>query len=430
MAHITNTPDVLVIGAGAIGAAITLELVRQGASTVLLESGSHVASGCSAGSAGLVCPSHSAPLANPGAVRDGLRWMFNSTSPFYLRPRPSLLPWLLRFLVAATPARAATATEVLLGLTTSSLRLHREYAESGIPTGYETHGILDVFERQETFDAAKAKLTSKARQLTGLPGQVMTPEEARELVPTLKPAIAGGILFAEEGHCDGRQFVEAVAGAAAAAGADVRVGQPVHELRRGGDKIVSVHAGPESFTPGTVVLAAGAWSRGLADQVGLRIPLEAGKGYHVDLEAMPSDPRVPIFISEARVIATPLEGRLRLSGTLELSGLDTSINAKRAHAVRTAVERVLRSVEGRASVETWSGLRPCAPDGLPIMGRSERISNLVLATGHAMMGVAMAPITGRLVAQLLANKETSLDLAPLSPDRFGVSSWRSRKAGS
>lgn len=429
MTRITSAPDVLVIGAGAIGASITLELALQGASTVLLESGPHVAAGCSAGTAGLVCPSHSAPLANPQAVRDGLRWMFNSTSPFYLRPRLSVLPWLLRFLVSATPARAARSTEILLDLTTSSLRLHQEYVEAGIPTGYETHGILDVFERQETFEAAKAKLSSPARRLTGLPGQVMSTEEARELVPSLTPAIVGGILFPEEGHCDGRQFVEAVAGASATAGADIRVGQPVTQITREGDRITAVHAGNESFAPGTVVLAAGAWSRGLAHQVGLRIPLEAGKGYHIDLEAMPNDPRVPVFMSEARVIATPLEGRLRLSGTLELSGLDTSINAKRASAVRSSVERILRNVDGRASVETWSGLRPCAPDGLPIVGRSKLISNLVLATGHAMMGLAMAPITGRLVSQLLADKETSLDLAPLNPDRFSLSPRGFSRAG-
>jgi D-amino-acid dehydrogenase len=329
-----------------------------------------------------------------------------------------VLPWLARFLTAATSRRAARSTTVLLELATLSLHLHREYVRSGISTSYETRGILDVFERTETFEAAKAKLASAERRSIGLPAQVLTTGEAIELVPSLRRAVIGGLYFADEGHCDGRQFVEAVVSTAAAAGADVRVDHPVLELVRHGHRVVSVRAGSEAFTPGTVVLAAGAWSRQLARQVAVRIPLEGGKGYHIDLEATPNDPQVPVFMTEARVIATPLPGRLRLSGTLELSGLDTAISTKRAQAVRTAVERLLKHLDGRPSIDTWSGLRPCPPDGLPFVGHTDRIENLVIATGHAMMGLAMAPITGQLVAQLIAGEPTSVDLAPFCPDRF------------
>jgi D-amino-acid dehydrogenase len=424
MASSTRSPDVLVIGAGAVGAAVAYEVAREGASTVLVEAGPHVAAGCSAGNAGLVCPSHSAPLANPKAVRDGIRWMFDSTSPFYLRPRPAVLPWLSRFLMAAKPRRAAAATKVLLDLTTASLYLHREYVQAGVPTGYETRGILDIFEDEATFAAAQAKVAAAADRLVGLTAQPMSGDEAREMTPSLSQAVVGAMFFGQEGHCDGRQFVEAVAGAAAAAGAEVHVSQPVRRLRHVAGKVTSVDVGNETYTPGTVVLAAGAWSRALAKEVGLRIPIEAGKGYHIDIEPSTADPELPVFMTEARVIATPLAGRLRLSGTLELAGLDTTINAKRAQAVRVAVERVLPHVEGRTSIDTWSGLRPCAPDGLPVIGRSHRLSNLVVATGHAMMGLAMAPITGRLIAELLDDQPTRLDLAPLSPDRFSIGGRR------
>src|SRR5439155_7129502 len=155
-----------------------------------------------------------------------------------------------------------------------------------------------------------------------------------------------------------------------------------------------------------------------AAPLGVCLPLEGGKGYHVDLEPASSDPRIPISLDEAHVIATPLPGRLRLSGTLELAGLDTSISRTRVEAIRRAAARVLALDEDRAELEVWAGLRPCTPDGLPVIGRPYGVEPLVLATGHARKGLSLAPITGRLVAELLAGERLSLDLAPLSPDRF------------
>lgn len=415
MPSVERAPDVLVVGGGAIGVATALEVARRGASTLLLESGDAVAAGCSYGNAGLVCPSHAAPLATPQAVRDGLRWMFDSRSPFYLRPRPALVPWLARFLRAATPGRVARSTRVLRALSLASLRLHREYAASGIATGYREDGILDVYETERAFEAGQAAVGRRGPD--GLPAEVMSIEQARQVVPALAPSLAGGVFYPSEGHCDGQQFVRAAADAARDAGAEIRVATPVERLRRDGDRVL-VGANGRTIVAGTLVLAAGAWTPRLAREVGVPIPMEPAKGYHVDLEAAPPDPPVPVFMMESKVIATPLDGRLRLAGTLELAGLDTTIVARRVDAVRMAGERNLSGLGGRRVTETWSGLRPCPPDGVPIVGRTERAANLVLATGHGMTGLSMAPITGRLVAELLAGDEPSVDPAPMSPDRF------------
>jgi D-amino-acid dehydrogenase len=411
-----RTPDVLIVGGGAIGVATALEVARRGARTVLLEAGDAVASGCSYGNAGLVCPSHAAPLATPQAVRDGLRWMFDSRSPFYLRPRPAVLPWLTRFLRAATPGRAARSKEVLHALSVASLELHREYAATGIETTYRQHGVLDVYETERAFASARSAVARNGADR--LPAEVKTIEQARELVPSLAPSLAGAVLFPAEGHCDGHRFVRAVAGAAAGAGADIRVAAPVDRLRRDGDRVVAVCADGETIVPGTVVMAAGAWTPRLCREIGLNVPVEPAKGYHIDLEPDPSDAQVPVFMIESKVIATPLEGRLRLAGTLELAGMDTAIVPRRVEAVRMAGERNLQGLAGRRVDEVWSGLRPCPPDGLPIIGRTERAANLVLATGHGMTGLSMAPITGRLVAELIAGEPPSVDPAPFRPDRF------------
>ena len=170
--------------------------------------------------------------------------------------------------------------------------------------------------------------------------------------------------------------------------------------------------------PRTVVLAAGAWTGCLARSVGVYCPLEGGKGYHVDLEAAEGDPRIPTYLQESWAIATPLPGRLRLAGTLELAGLDLSIDRARAEAVRRGGVRGLPGLEGRRVLDVWAGLRPCTPDGLPVIGRPAGIEGLILATGHAMKGTALAPVTARLIGELVSGETPSHDLAPLSPRRF------------
>ena len=394
-------PDVVIVGGGAIGAASALELARGGASVTLLERGPHLAAGCSAGNAGLICPSHSVPIANPAALRDGLRWMLRPDSPFYLRPRPGVLPWLARFARASTATRSAAGAKAVRELSVASLDLHAELAAQGLDTGFERRGTLSVYESEAAFAAA----------LTSVDGEVLASDEVRELEPALTGELAGGIYHRDEAHCDPLGFVEAVGRAAAEAGTAIRTGVEVRRLRPG--PVVETSEG--EFRPRIVVLAAGAWSSRLARGLGVFLPLEGGKGYHVDLEPAPGDPKVPLFMQEARTIATPLRDRLRLSGTMELAGLDLSISDRRVNAIRRALRRVLGDDSGRRVLETWAGLRPCTPDGLPVIGR---VDGLVLATGHAMKGLSLAPVTAKLVGELVAGALPSYDLTPFSPRRF------------
>ena len=391
----------MIVGGGAIGAASALELARRGAKVTLLERGPQLAAGCSAGNAGLICPSHSVPIANPQALRDGLRWMLRPDSPFYLRPRPGVIPWLARFARASTTSRAAAGTSAVRELSLASLELHAELATQGIDTGFERRGTLSVYETEPAFAAAAASIE----------GEVLTSQDVRRLEPALTGSVAGGIYHREEAHCEPRGFVEAVGRAAEEAGAEIRTGVAVRRLRPG----PVVETSEAELRPGTVVLAAGAWSSALARGIGVFLPLEGGKGYHVDLEPSQSDPKVPVFMQEARTIATPLRDRLRLSGTMELAGLDLTISERRVGAIRRALARILGDHSDRRVLETWAGLRPCTPDGLPVIGR---VDGLVLATGHAMKGLSLAPVTAKLVGELVAGEPASYDLTPFRPERF------------
>jgi D-amino-acid dehydrogenase len=402
-------PDVVVVGGGAIGAACSLELARRGANVMLLERGPDLGSGCSAGNAGLICPSHSTPISNPAAVRNGLRWMLDRDSPFFLRPRPAAVPWLVRFLLAARRARAGA--RAIRALSVASLELHAELARQ-LDTGFERRGVLNVYATEDSHAAGRREAES-----SGLSFQTLDRDDALQLEPALAPRTVGAVYYPHEAHVDPLRFVRALGAAAAEEGADVRTRLEVRRLRRL-DQGVAIETSDGELRPRTTVLAAGAWSAELARTADVYCPLEGGKGYHVDLEGAAGDPLIPTWLQESWAIATPLPGRLRLAGTLELAGLDLSINDRRAQAVRRGGERGLRGLEGRRVIDVWAGLRPCTPDGLPVIGSPDGLPGLMLATGHAMKGVSLAPVTAKLVAELLAGETPSQDVAPFRPDRF------------
>ncbi len=406
---------VVVIGGGAIGACTALEIAQRDIRVTLLERGPELAWGCSAGNAGLICPSHAWPLPNPTALRLGLKWMWKRDSPLYLRPRPAVLPWLTRFMSACTPGQATAGMRLLRDLCTKSLHLHLELAEKGVNTGLEQSGTLNAY----TSDSALTEAIHEAAENgeAGINFRLLTGDEAREFEPSLTSNVTGGVLYEDEAHCDPHLFVQEVGKAARAAGADIQTGVEVFGLsRRNGGIDISTSTG--SIRAATVVLAAGAWTPGLGRQLGQFVPVEGGKGYHIDLTAAPSDPKVPVLLNETRVIATPLPGRLRLAGTLELAGLDLSVDRVRVEAIQRSVSQAVSGLENREVVEVWRGLRPCTPDGLPIIGRPDDADDVLLATGHAMLGLALAPITGRLLGELVAGETPSHDLEALRPDRF------------
>lgn len=400
--------DVVVVGGGAVGGSIAYETARRGASVLVLDAGRAPASGCSYANAGLLSPSHVEPLATPANVASGLRFMFSPRSPFHVRPDPRLVPWLARFVRSATPARVRRLTERMRQLATRSAVLHGEYAATGLDTGYQQLGSLDVYQSPRHASPRSRSLDASA---------------ARRLEPSLGPVTAA-VHHPGDAQVASHSFVAATLEAARVHGAQIRWNTPVTRLRCDGSRVSAVETAAGTFHAGQVVLAAGLGSVPVARSIGVRLPLRGAKGYVVDLDVEAGAPQIPVTFKDHRVVATPYPDRLRLCGTLELGSDDSPINPGRVQTIHDAGRLGLPGLRVRRTLQTWAGLRPSTPDGVPVLGRSNRCDNVVVATGHGMWGLVLAPVTGELVAREVVDGHPALREPDFSPDRFAAPWWQ------
>ena len=410
--------DVAIIGGGVIGVCSAYYLAQKGLSVVLLEKG-EVASGCSYGNGGLIVPSHAVPLASPGALGNGLRWMLDDESPFYIKPRldMDLIRWLIRFARASRRDQMLSVLPLMRDLLMASRALYGELAQlAGLDFGFEGNGSLYAFVTTQGL-----KEGAEESHLLGrfdIPSQTMNATEVHQLEPALLSNVVGGVYYPRDGHIDPFRFVIGLAESAKQLGAEILTGAEVLAFETGNGRVQTIRTTRGDFQAEQVVLAAGSWSPALARTFKLDVPIQAAKGYSLTLEKPEVSPKVSLLFGEVPVVVNPLGDRLRLAGTLELAGMDLSINMRRVEAIRKAADRYLPGLAQAQLLEIWRGLRPCTPDGLPIISRSTSVSNLIVAAGHAMLGMSLGPITGKLVSQLVCDEKPAVDISPLRMDRF------------
>ncbi len=422
--------NIVIVGAGVVGLSTAFYALRRGFRVTLIERRPAQARvGCSFGNAGLISPSHVVPLAAPGMVALGLRWMWNPESPFYVRPRPSLdlLRWGARFWRASTPARVRRAAPVLRDLLLASRAGFRDsFAPALDDFGLESHGLLMLCKTPQGL-AHEAQLATLAREL-GLPAEVLDAKATAAREPDVRMDIAGAVFFPLDCHLDPARLMTALQAEVARQGAEFRWETELRGWEQAGRRLTAVRARKihgreeeEKITGDEFVLCGGAWSPALARPLRLALPMQAGKGYSLTLRQPRARPRTSAILVEARVAVTPMGESLRFGGTMELGGgHDERINPRRVAGILKSVPRYFPDFtpDDFREVEPWCGLRPVTPDGLPYVGRPAAWENLVVAAGHAMLGISLGPITGRLVTELLAGERPSVDLTLLSPDRY------------
>ena len=414
--------DVLIIGGGAVGVCAAYYLHESGRSVTLVDRG-EIGSGASHGNMGLVVPSHSVPLAAPGVVAQGLKWMLRPDSPFYIKPRldPALIRWLWAFRKASSEGRMRRAIPLIRDMSLQSLSLFDELDRlEGVEFDYHRRGVLALYRTPEGMEEGEEE--SDLLSSYGLQIDELTPDGLAEALPGLEPNALGGLHFRQDAHLTPGKFVRGLAAYLERQGVDVRPGAEVTGFTKEKGRITVVHTTRGDVAAGEVVLTVGSWSAALGRLAGVALPIQPAKGYSVTIRRPSGWPEQPFMLSESRVAVTPMGDTLRIGGTLELAGMDLTINRRRVAAILDAVSRYLPSFDIGAHeiVETWCGLRPCTPDGLPFLGRAPGISNLIVAAGHAMIGVSLGPVTGKLVRQVVAGERTDIDLDLLAVDRFAA----------
>jgi len=433
---------VLVVGAGVVGLNAALELRRRGYEVTVVERDPAGHAAASHGNAGIVVPSHFVPLAAPGVVGQALRWMLDPTSPFHVRPRASLdlARWGWRFVRSANAAHVRRAAPLLLALNLASRRRYEALvAELGVDVGFTPRGLLMLCHTERGLEE-EARTAAAAREM-GLDARVLDAAAVRAREGDAELDVVGAVHVAEDAHLDPGALMRALRDRLEADGVRFVTGGEVVALREGDGAVAadvrwdaaasatraagaaaSGHGGASSTLRGdALILAAGSWSAALGRQLGLRMLLQPGKGYSLTIERPTQFLRTAAILVEARASATLVGGRFRIGGTMEIAGFDPRLNPARIEGIKRSAQRYFPRLP-RAELDgatPWMGFRPVSPDGLPYLGRAPRHPRVVVATGHAMMGFSLGPVSGQLVAELVAGERTSVDIGPLDPGRHG-----------
>lgn len=417
-ADVSRDADVLVIGGGVIGVCTAYALQLRGVRTTLLERG-EICSGASHGNGGWIFPSESAPIPGPGVIRESLPWLLDPESPLYIQPRPSLalLRWMWRFRAACNEADMRRSFALRRALSLASLELYEKLAAiDGLEFGFRREGLIVACRNRKTLTDSQRDIA--LLEADGGHATWLSADELRQRNPALSPSLAGGIEFPADAHITPGDFVRNLAAEIERRGVSLHPNTEVLDIEWSRRAPVTVRTTRGDFSASEVVLAAGAWTPELSRSLGLRVPVEAAKGYSISVERPKDYPETPVMLAEAKVFVTPMGSMLRMGGTLELAGLDLRINRRRLDSVVRATRSDMPGLVTTPTLEIWRGLRPLTPDDLPIIGRPPGTTGLILATGHGMSGISQGPMTGELIAQLVTGEKPSLDLAPFSPERF------------
>ncbi len=419
--------DVLVLGGGVVGLFCAYFLRQSGATVAVVERGAIGGPGsCSYGNTGFVGTQGSAPLAEPGVLTQGLRWLFNPESPFYIKPRldPDLMAWLWHFRRFCNERSAQSVFRVLLAMKQRSLDILTGLCVSGslAPT-FTASGIVVACKTPEGFEKA-CRSVPQAVAL-GVPLRILEPGELATLDPDAEFDICGALINTEGAALHVPDFILEFARTLISMGVELHPHTEAVGFETAGRQVAKVMTTRGDFTPREVVVAAGAWSVACARKLGVGLTMQPAKGYSITVKAPARGPRLPVLLSEGKVAIMPLGDRLRFGGTLELSGMGGAVSGRRVDGIRRTVSAYLPRLEATETVETWSGLRPCTPDSLPFVGRAERYGNLSVACGHGYIGMGLAPASGELIAQIIAGQRPDTDPAPFRVGRFGNrSNWR------
>ena len=409
---------VVIIGGGIMGVCSAYFLNKEGHDVTIIDK-SNFSSGASFVNAGYITPSHIISLAAPGIITKGLKWMFNPSSPFYVKPRldKDFLQWAWAFKRSSTKQKVAQSIPVIKDINILSRELYIAMKSSGdLDFHYEHKGLLMAYKHDKAGEQ-EWEVGKKAIQL-GLKVENLTAKEVEILEPKANLNIKGAVYFHSDAHMTPGGFMKNMLAYLKSQGVAILAEEEVKDIIISNNSIKKVITNKQEITADEFVMAAGSWSPLISKKLGIKMLLQPGKGYRINV-AQETNITIPAVLLEAKVAVTPMNGFTRFSGTMEIDKINHKINPIRVNAIANSASEYYKglqiSTEDKEAAQC--GLRPVTPDGLPYIGKTTQYNNLTFATGHAMMGWSLGPATGKLVSEIISNQKSSLDLNPFQVQR-------------
>jgi D-amino-acid dehydrogenase len=409
---------VIVAGGGVIGLCTAYYLNKAGHEVVLIDKGD-LTHGTSFGNAGYLCPSHFIPLASPGIIAMGLKWMLSSSSPFYIKPRINmdLIKWGMSFWRSSgrsTMERNIPPLHEILQLSrtlTSEIR-----NELGNHFRMEEKGCLMLYKSAVT-EKHEIELAHEAASLN-IETKILTAQEVQSMEPNVEVNVRGGILYPMDAHLHPGDLMKTMFEHLEKNGVKFQLNTTITGFETNGRLVKKVLTDHGDFEGDEVVLATGSWLPIIGKDLGINLLLQAGKGYSMTFNNMEKNLQYPSILVDDRVAMTPMGNDLRMGGTMEITGIESPMLIKRVQAIFKASKNYFPGlkVQFPSKENIWHGLRPLSPDGLPYIGRHSKFDNLVISGGHAMLGLSLAAASGKLVEEIVGNKKTSMDIKSFNVD--------------
>jgi D-amino-acid dehydrogenase len=408
----------IVVGGGVIGVCAAYYLARPGRAVTLIDRGAFDTC-ASTGNAGIIALGHP-PMPRPGLVRQTLRMLFDPVNPLYIPPRfdLQLLKWLWQFRRSCNEPHFEHSMRILaeLGWATGAL-FDQLVDDERLECEYHRTGWIEVFRSQQRFQQGLDE--AELLRTYGYHADVLSGDELVQREPAFLPGVAGAVHYTDSRFANPQRFIAEVAERAMQHGAAIRTRTEVRSIIVDGGRFIAVELDTgERIAGDDLVLAGGIWSSELARSIGVNVPMQAGKGYNMVITRPQPCPSTTCVLAETFVAVTPIGGGLRLAGTVEFSGINDRMLERRVEALRVGSRQFLMGIDEAQTLSMWCGLRPCTADGLPVIGWAPGVEGVFIATGHAMMGFALGPVTGKLVAEAILDGRTSIDVSALSPERY------------
>lgn len=410
----------LIIGGGIVGLFSAYYLQKEGIEVTIIDR-TDLKDNCSTGNAGMIVPSHIIPLAAPGMITKGISWMFSSKSPFYIHPRLDLklVKWCMLFFKAAHETQVRKAIPFLKNLSLLSKALYQEFRQTHPESSIALveKGLMMAYQT-ESMEKEEVEFSHLARK-HGLEAEILTQADIRKVEPNLELKARGAVLFPGDAHLDPGALYSFLKIYLEEKGVKFLTKTQVLGFERSGSKVDAVLTDQGKIEINKVMLCGGSWSGELARMLDFSLPMMGGKGYSFVQKNKPEIKQATI-LTEQKVAVSPYGETIRFGGTMEIAGTNQSINMNRVKGIFESINRYYPDFQSKFPEENqiWKGLRPCSPDGLPYIGFAPNYSNVLVGSGHSMMGISLAPATGKILAELHQQKVTSMEIQGFKVGRY------------